>query len=256
MRYAKVDLALRCSPLQCILALLFVHKTRSIGEQRGVASALTIQHLSCERDDRLLFNDMSFQFDAGSLVQIVGPNGAGKTTLLKILCGISTNYQGTITWGDFPVPSYEYLSSLLFLGHQTGVNSALTPLENLRWYFGLHGQKGGDADSASVPTEGEFIQALEKVNLAGYEDFPCYQMSAGQQRRVALARLFLSHAPVWVLDEPFTAIDTQGVSELEQRIQAHRENGGIILLTTHQSMHQLEPKIVDLADYVPKGGME
>ncbi|MFL0809284.1 MAG: cytochrome c biogenesis heme-transporting ATPase CcmA [Agarilytica sp.] len=212
-----------------------------------------MKNLSCERDDRVLFAGLSLDASPGALLHVVGPNGAGKTTLLKILCGLSTHYHGQISWGDFAIPSYEYLSSLLFLGHQTGVNSSLTPLENLRWFFGLHGRKGAtNCSGAAADTDistAEFIAALNKVNLAGYEDFPCYQMSAGQQRRVALARLFISQAPIWILDEPFTAIDKQGVRELEQRIQNHRDNGGIVILTTHQAMEQLEPQVVDLAEY-------
>lgn len=213
--------------------------------------ALTLNNISCERDDRVLFSQLTATFSSGDLVQVVGPNGAGKTSLLKILTGLSHCYTGDLAWqdpslGECSIPSYDFYSSLLYLGHSIGVNSSLTPLENLRWYFGLHGAKGAEKTDVS---HSEIIAALDKVGLAGYEDFPTYQMSAGQQRRIALARLYLSQAPLWVLDEPFTAIDKQGVAELEQCFNVHRQRGGIVILTTHQSMHESKPLIIDLADY-------
>lgn len=214
--------------------------------------ALTLNNITCERDDRVLFSQLTATFSSGDMVQVVGPNGAGKTSLLKILTGLSHHYSGDLVWrdpslGDCKIPSYDFYTSLLFLGHAIGVNSSLTPLENVSWYFGLHGPKEGKKTSVS---SAEIIEALDKVGLAGYEDIPCYQMSAGQLRRVALARLYLSKAPLWVLDEPFTAIDKQGVHELEQCFNAHRERGGIVILTTHQSMHESNPVILDLADYI------
>ncbi len=207
---------------------------------------LSLHNISCERDDRVLFCGLSATFAPGDLVQVVGPNGAGKTTLLKIITGLSSRYEGEITWQGQQVPNYDFASALLYLGHATGVNTSLTPLENIRWYFGLHGAK---SIGHKVVTDQAMIAALAQVGLAGYEYVPCYQMSAGQQRRVALARLYLSHAPVWILDEPFTAIDTQGVAELEQRFEAHRAAGGMVILTTHQSLPSAQPTMIDLADY-------
>ncbi len=229
--------------------------------------ALTLDNISCERDDRVLFSQLSARFVSGDLVQIVGPNGAGKTTLLKVITGISGRYTGALTWCDsetslqaedasatqpscsqnnYAIPSYDFNASMLYLGHMTGINSSLTPMENLQWYFGLHGAKNvGDVFVSAK----DIFGALAQVGLSGYEDFPCYQMSAGQQRRVALARLYISKAPLWVLDEPFTAIDKQGVQALERCINDHRSSGGIVVLTTHQSMHESDPKVIDLADY-------
>lgn len=214
---------------------------------------LSLNNIRCERDDRVLFEGLSADFQSGDLIHLVGPNGAGKTTLLKIITGLSTRYEGEVSWqpqqgsaSKVSIPSDEYASHILYLGHLTGVNRSLTPLENLQWYIGLHGVK-----SVTPTTVGRaaLLNALALVGLAGYEEFPCYQMSAGQQRRVALARLYLSEAPVWILDEPFTAIDKQGVNELEARFAVHRENGGIVVLTTHQSMHASDPVVIDLADY-------
>ncbi len=208
--------------------------------------ALRLHNIACEIDERVLFNGLSATFAPGDLIQILGPNGAGKTTLLKIITGLSQRYRGELSWGRFPIPSYEFYACLLYLGHATGVKTSLTPLENLAWYFGLNGSKG---ESASAPTREDLREALRQVGLAGYEDVPSYQMSAGQQRRVALARLYVSQAPLWVLDEPFTAIDRQGVASLEQHLDGHRRNGGIVILTSHQSLSAAAPTLIDLADY-------
>lgn len=208
---------------------------------------LRLDNLSCEIEDRRLFSGISATFQPGDLIQIVGPNGAGKTTLLRILTGLSYRYEGKVFWNDKAVPCYEYLSSLLYIGHAIGVNESMTPRENLAWYFGLNGAKGESFQSVSVA---EIDEALKKVGLKGYGDVPCHHMSAGQKRRVAIARLHISKAPVWILDEPLTAIDKQGVAELEERIQQHREAGGMVVLTTHQSLHHINPKVIDLADYL------
>ncbi len=214
---------------------------------------MSLKNIRCERDDRVLFEGLSADFEAGDLIQVVGPNGAGKTTLLKIMTGLSSRYEGVVQWqhsgspdSHIRVPSDEFSAYLLYLGHLTGVNRSLTPLENLEWYFGIHGAKGGAEMSLSKDM---LVQSLGSVGLAGYEDFPCYQMSAGQQRRVALARLYLSNAPLWILDEPFTAIDKEGVHDLEERFELHREKGGIVVLTTHQSMQVSDPKVIDLANF-------
>ncbi len=217
---------------------------------------LTLNNISCERDERLLFQHINQQFDSGDIYQIAGPNGAGKTTLMKIIVGLVAADEGTVEWqgnqsqGNEPPQERTGLrDSLLYFGHQAAVNVSLSALENIEWYFGLNGQKS--AGSAEVPGRRACIKALEKVGLAGYEHVHCFQMSAGQQRRVALARLYLSEAPLWILDEPFTAIDKRGVAELEQNIALHAERGGIILLTSHQAMHLPAVKLLDLADYAP-----
>ncbi|MFT5083813.1 MAG: heme exporter protein A [Lentisphaeria bacterium] len=212
--------------------------------------ALTLKNLSCERDERVLFSGLSIQFEPGDLVQIAGPNGAGKTTLLRMLCGISDQYEGELLWCGEPLPNYNLFSSLLYFGHLPGIKSSLTPLENLRWFFGVNGRKAGNGASVLVETE-ELKQALAEVGLAGYENVPAHHMSTGQQRRVALARLYVSKAPLWILDEPFTAIDKQGVAALELKLMAHAESGGIVVLTTHQAPSFSRLKVVDLGEFVP-----
>ena len=192
---------------------------------------LQAQNLACERDDRWLFRDLSLDIHAGEIVRVEGPNGSGKTTLLKILSGQLADYEGELYWDERPMREAResFLSSLLYLGHAPGVKAALTPLENLAWYQALAGQ---------AQSEAARFTALEEVGLVGFEDVPAGQLSAGQQRRVALARLALTPRPLWVLDEPFTAIDRDGVAALERRLVEHARNGGCVLVTTH---HELTP---------------
>ena len=191
-------------------------------------SVLVVKNLFCERDDRVLFENLSFSLTSGEIIQIEGQNGSGKTTLLRILCGLNQNYEGDILWQGKPVNEVrdQFLSSLLYLGHHPGIKTVLTAEENLRWYEALH------------PMTGHMnrLAALEQVGLYGYEDVPCQNLSAGQHRRVALARLRMSHAPLWILDEPFTAIDKLGVIEQEALIAQQAESGGSIVLTTHHEL--------------------
>lgn len=206
---------------------------------------IELQNLACERDERLLFSALNASFGEGQVVQILGPNGSGKTSLLRILAGISQDYQGTIRWRGQPRPqvSWEYANELLYLGHLPGIKKALTPLENLRWYAAMQ----GDISDALL------LQALAEVNLAGYEDTPCYHLSAGQLRRVALARLVFSRASVWILDEPFTALDKRGVSQLEARLAGHAAKGGLVLVTSHQDIDVPHLQQLDLQDFPAHG---
>lgn len=198
------------------------------------ATFLEIQCLSSERDDRLLIDRLSLSVGSGDIVQVEGPNGSGKTTLLRILSGLSTRYSGEILWRGEPVDRFraQYQQELLFLGHGAGVKAVLTPRENLDWWATL---------SAGKKTDAELESALASVGLAGYEDTLCYMLSAGQQRRVNLARLFVSDAALWILDEPFTAIDKQGVQEIEQWVENHASRGGAVILTTHHAMALTRP---------------
>jgi len=189
---------------------------------------LKIENLFCERDERVLFDGLCFDVHAGEVIQIEGQNGSGKTTLLRILSGLSRHFEGDIYWQGEHLDNCapEYRESLLYFGHQPGVKAVLTPKENLQWYASLHPEMD----------LGQLDNALNKVGLMGYEDVPCHTLSAGQNRRVSLARLYLSSASLWILDEPFTAIDKRGVAEQEALINTHAEQGGTIILTTHQEL--------------------
>ncbi|NUB98648.1 cytochrome c biogenesis heme-transporting ATPase CcmA [Escherichia coli] len=193
---------------------------------------LEARELLCERDERTLFSGLSFTLNAGEWVQITGSNGAGKTTLLRLLTGLSRPDAGEVLWQGQPLHQVRdsYHQNLLWIGHQPGIKTRLTALENLHFYH-----RDGDA--------AQCLEALAQAGLAGFEDIPVNQLSAGQQRRVALARLWLTRATLWILDEPFTAIDVNGVDRLTQRMARHTEQGGIVILTTHQPLNVAESKI-------------
>ena len=189
---------------------------------------LEIRNVTCIRDERVLFEQLSFTISDGELIQIEGQNGAGKTTLLRIIAGLGYADEGDIYWNGESIKKNreEFHSDLLFLGHHTGVKRELTAFENLAFYQSMHSNYNEEA----------IWDALARVGLAGREDVTAGQLSAGQQRRVALARLWLSNHKLWVLDEPLTAIDKQGVKVLEQLFMSHAKQGGIVLLTTHQDL--------------------
>jgi len=189
---------------------------------------LQIRHLTCERDDRDLFNDFDYKFSAGDIVQVEGENGSGKTTLLRILSGLYTSYQGDILYKGEPLSerSSEFQSDLLLIGHKLPIKSSLTVLENLRFLIGIK----------QTVNEKALFSALEAVGLKGYEYSLCQNLSAGQQRRVSLARLYISDARIWILDEIFTAIDLKGVTQLEALLQKKSTEGVMIIFTTHHKL--------------------
>lgn len=200
--------------------------------------SLEFRQFTCLRDGHPLFKPLNFSLNGGEVVQIAGPNGAGKTTFLRSLCGLFDEWTGEMLWqgNSLRVPDFSLRSQLLYLGHQPGVKKSLTAGENLRWFFGVQG----------VPFPGLVSTALAQVGLDGYEDTLCYQMSAGQLRRVALARLYITKAIIWILDEPFTAIDRFGVQNLETLLQRHVSNGGLVIMTTHQPLAIPGVRLVEL----------
>ncbi|MCQ4263681.1 heme ABC transporter ATP-binding protein CcmA [Stutzerimonas stutzeri] len=184
--------------------------------------------LACERDWRLLFDKLDLRLDSGEMLQISGPNGSGKTSLLRLLAGLMQPTAGEVLLKGQPLEAQrgELARNLLWIGHAAGIKGLLTAEENLTWLCALH-----------QPTSRESIwKALAEVGLRGFEDVPCHTLSAGQQRRVGLARLYLSPPPLWILDEPFTALDKHGVAQLESHLATHCEQGGLVVLTTHHSL--------------------
>lgn len=194
---------------------------------------LRAENLFCERDDRVLFDGLCFALPEGQILQIEGPNGSGKTTLIRILCGLSQDFEGELYWRETPLNQVvtEFRQASVYFGHNTGVKLALTAQENLVWMAQIKGLPGGQEQ-----LQRKIDAALARVGLQGFEDVPLFTLSAGQKRRVALAGLLLQSMPLWILDEPFTAIDKAGVSALETLIVEHAEQGGSVILTTH---HQL-----------------
>nr|WP_086941085.1 cytochrome c biogenesis heme-transporting ATPase CcmA [Thaumasiovibrio occultus] len=198
---------------------------------------LEVKELACMRDERCLFSGLNFAVAAGELVQVEGRNGAGKTTLIRILTGLMRPDEGQVTWHGEPINEVrdEYHHALLYIGHQAGVKPELTVLENLSYYQEV--SQSGRCDLA---------EAIRSVGLFGYEDVMASQLSAGQQRRVALARLWMSEHPLWVLDEPFTAIDKRGVEILQQLFMRHAEQGGSVILTSHQALSSVSCRRISL----------
>ncbi|MCC2637394.1 MAG: ccmA [Moraxellaceae bacterium] len=211
----------------------------------GPVPVLEARHLAVSRDDRLLFSGLDFQLSPGQVLQVAGPNGVGKTTLLNIVAGLCPAEAGELAWQGRPVADdpVAFRAAFSWLGHQPGLKLMLSPRENLEWLLRLRGLPG---------VEDAILNALARVDLYGYEDVPVAHLSAGQKRRVALARLFLEGRPLWILDEPFTAIDRAGVTELEGWLRQHAEAGGMVLLTTH---HEFAPGFpvtrLDVADFRP-----
>jgi len=187
--------------------------------------------LFCERDERILFNDLSFSVDQGEILHIKGPNGAGKTTLLRRLVGLSWVVEGDIAWHSSLAETKHKLDGNCFwyLAHRPAVTMLQTPLENLAFSVALHNQ---------IIPEDQLWQALETVGLRGYEDVPAHSLSAGQQRRVALSRLYLDipEIKLWLLDEPFTALDVNAVAQLEQTTTTFAESGGTVIMTSHHGL--------------------
>ena len=181
--------------------------------------------LACERDGRLLFEGLDAHVNPGDMLQVSGPNGSGKSSLLRLLAGLMQPAQGEVRIAGKALIQQraELAENLLWLGHAAGIKGLLSAEENLAWLCALH----------RPATALQVSHALMAVGLRGFEDVPCHTLSAGQQRRVALARLFLNAPALWILDEPFTALDKQGVAQLEQHLAQHCERGGMVILTTH-----------------------
>ncbi|WP_409283798.1 cytochrome c biogenesis heme-transporting ATPase CcmA [Pseudomonas protegens] len=194
--------------------------------------------LACERDWRMLFEHLELRLTGGDMVQISGPNGSGKTSLLRLLAGLMQPTSGQVLLNGQPLRAQraELARNLLWIGHAAGIKDVLTPEENLNWLCALHQPATRDA----------IWQALAAVGLRGFEDVACHTLSAGQQRRVALARLYLNGPPLWILDEPFTALDKQGVAQLEEHLANHCERGGMVVLTTHHSLTRMPSGYRDL----------
>jgi heme exporter protein A len=175
-----------------------------------------IDQLICKRDGRALFAPLSLHAGAGDCVEVLGPNGAGKTTLLRTLAGLHTQYDGHYSCGGF-----------LFQGHRTGLDELLSPAENLQWFGGMVG---------GVPSEQRISEVLRRVNMAEYGLTPCQRLSQGQQRRVCMARWLLHPAQTWLLDEPYTSLDQNGQTLLNELLAQHCEAGGVVLAATHVSL--------------------
>lgn len=186
--------------------------------------------LGCWRNQRELFRDLTFYVGPGSWVQIAGNNGSGKSTLLKIVAGLVAPCSGTVTWCDQSLKTGDpaYLSNLLYIGHKIAIQAAFTPLENLEWLMTL--------TSNRHYTSEDLIAALSDVGLGAFLHQRCESLSKGQCQRVTLARLWVNPAPLWILDEPATALDDGGIRLLRNRLWGQVQQGGSIVLASHVSL--------------------
>lgn len=190
---------------------------------------LEVSNLACSRGDHRLFSGLSFELHPGQIMQVQGENGSGKTSLLRTLCGFMMPDEGDIVWkgGNIRDLKEEYFADMMYLGHLNSIKDELSGLENLRISAGL---SGIELD------EKEAVSALRRMGLKGRELLPTKVLSQGQRRRVALARMLVSDAKLWVLDEPLAALDVAAVGLIESLIADHLAGGGMVIFTTHQPL--------------------
>jgi heme exporter protein A len=181
--------------------------------------------LSCVRDDRVLFKELNFTLHSGQVLLLEGKNGSGKTTLLRILCGFREADAGQVLWRGEVIDDSRYYADMAYVGHLDGIKKELTVLENLNISLAL-----------GRPGRFSIAEALERVQLAGYDDVPAQSLSAGQKRRLSLARLLITDNRLWILDEPFTSLDKTGIALIESLMREHCAEGGMIVLTSHHDI--------------------
>lgn len=190
---------------------------------------LIAQDLACLRGDRLLFKNIKFELHAGGLLTVLGENGSGKSSLLRMLCGLVLPEAGAIFWGGHNIKeaAEAYRADLTYIGHLNGLKEDLTALENLLTSAHLVG---------NAIHEARALDALSAIGIARCAHLPVRVLSQGQKRRVALAKLWLAKSKLWILDEPFAALDVASVEGLAAHLSAHLESGGMAILTTHQDV--------------------
>jgi heme exporter protein A len=216
----------------------------------GAAKAdLVAKDLACRRGERLVFAGLSFRLAAGDALVLTGTNGSGKTSLLRLLASLIEPAAGRLAWGTTPIADdvAGHRARLHYVGHQDGVKPGLTPRETLAFWAALRGQEV--YQDAPV-----LAAALAAFALDAVVDWPCRWLSAGQRRRLALARLLVTPAPLWLLDEPFTALDDDNRIRLEQTIVAHRAAGGQAIVATHIPAEIGVTAGIGLDTYAPRLG--
>jgi heme exporter protein A len=197
--------------------------------------------LACRRGERLVFTGLSFTLPPGGALLLTGPNGSGKSSLLRLMAGLSRAEAGLLSWDGMPVDDdpAAHRARQHFIGHQDALKPALAVGETLGFWAGMHG-------SATVAA------ALAHFRLEALSDWPCRHLSAGQRRRLALARLLASPALLWLLDEPTTGLDAEAQADLLAAIATHRRNGGRVALSTHAALPIADAVVLSLTDFEPR----
>lgn len=200
---------------------------------------LEARGLSCVRGEKQLFSGLNLRLSAGACLHVRGENGVGKTSLLRLLTGLAKPDSGEVTWSNQNISkdSLSYHRDLLFLGHRDGLKEDLTAIENLQTYAVL---------DALPLTQEKALAALWRFGLRGREHLPVNCLSAGQKRRVLMARMLTREAPLWILDEPFNALDIKAVHELKNLISEHLLHGGLVVMTSHQEVNIPNMQVLDL----------
>jgi len=209
-------------------------KTQTPYADTNIVSA---QKLSSEKQDRWLFKDISFSIKPGQIFHIQGANGSGKTTLLRILCGLTRSDSGQVMWGDKPIAKQhdQYHTQLSYVGHTDGIKQDLTVEENLHVAAVL--AQGKQQNNHASNKLANLDATLKQVGLYKKKLTFAHALSAGQRRRLALARCLLSDTSIWILDEPLTALDSQGVALVEELLETHTQRKGIAIVTSHQTLN-------------------
>jgi len=205
------------------------------------------ERLDCVRGERMVFQGLDFTLEPGGALILVGPNGSGKSSLLRLMAGLLKPYGGRLLWdGEDALDDIDvHGAKLHYVGHHDAVKPVLTANENIRFWAALRGVRGDGVE-----------RALAALDIAHLYDVPGRFLSAGQKRRVNLARIIAAPAPLWLLDEPTTALDKATIKRLEHAIQAHRDGGGMVVLSTHSDVVMPGAKVLDVSQFAARASFD